>query len=84
MHANARCGVYVKLEPVPGTRSQVDRAIRFVASGGWSTEDPDVIGELLDRAERMARQVVADDSASPEVRASAEEFLERMKLDLSG
>ena len=65
------------------TKQQVGRAIRFVASGGWSTEDPDVMAELLERAERMAQQVVADEGVSQEVRASAEEFLERMKLDLS-
>jgi hypothetical protein len=69
---------------VSDTKQQVGRAIRFVASGGWSTEDPDVMAELLERAERMAQQVVADETASPEVRASAEEFLERMKLDLIG
>jgi hypothetical protein len=67
-----------------GTKRQVGRAIRFVASGGWSTEDPDVMAELLERAERLAQQVLADKGASPEVRASAEEFLERLKLDLSG
>ena len=69
---------------VSDTKQQVGRAIRFVASGGWSIEDPDVMAELLERAERMAQQVVADETASPEVRASAEEFLERMKLDLNG
>jgi hypothetical protein len=69
---------------VSDTKRQVGRAIRFVASGGWSTEDPDVMAELLERAERLAQQVVADEGNSPEVRASAEEFLERLKLDLSG
>ena len=72
------------MERVSDTKQQVGRAIRFVASGGWSIEDPDVMAELLERAERMAQQVVADETASPEVRASAEEFLERMKLDLNG
>jgi hypothetical protein len=42
------------------------------------------MAELLERAERLAQQVVADEGNSPEVRASAEEFLERLKLDLSG
>jgi hypothetical protein len=66
------------------TKHQVGRAIRFVASGGWSTEDPDVMAELLQRAERLAQQVVADAGVAPEVRSSAEELLERTKLDLSG
>jgi hypothetical protein len=72
------------MDRVSDTKGQVARAIRFVASGGWSTEDPDVMAELLERAERLAQQVVADAGSSPEVRASAEEFLERLKLDLSG
>ena len=42
------------------------------------------MAELLERAEQLAQQVVADEGASTEVKATAEEFLERMNLDLSG
>jgi hypothetical protein len=65
-------------------KAQIGRALRFVASGGWTTEDPDVMAELLARAEAMAAEAVGDSGASPEVRAMAQDFLDRMKLDLSG
>ncbi|HEY6468862.1 MAG TPA: hypothetical protein VI434_03765 [Candidatus Dormibacteraeota bacterium] len=64
-------------------KAQIGRALRFVASGGWTTEDPDVMAELLDRAEAMAKAVVADSDASSDVRALAQDFLDRLKLDLS-
>ena len=66
------------------SKEQVGRALRFVASGGWATEDPDVMAELLARAEALASAVVADSSSSGEIRALAHDFLDRMKLDLSG
>ncbi len=65
-------------------KAQIGRALRFMASGGWTTEDPDVMAELLARAEAMAVEVVGDSGASPDVRAMAHDFLDRMKLDLSG
>jgi hypothetical protein len=74
----------IKLTHMTDKKAQMGRALRFVASGGWSTEDPDVMAELLARAEAMATAVVADPNASPEIRALAKDFLDRMKLDLSG
>ncbi len=65
-------------------KAQIGRALRFVASGGWTTEDPDVMAELLERAEAMAKAVVADSDASADVRALAQDFLDRLELDLSG
>jgi hypothetical protein len=64
-------------------KAQIGRALRFVASGGWTTEDPDVMAELLERAEAMAKAVVTDSDASSGVRALAQDFLDRLKLDLS-
>jgi hypothetical protein len=74
----------VRLRCMSDTKRQMGRALRFVASGGWTTEDPDVMPELLDHAEELARAVVADGATSPDVRALAEEFLERLKLDTLG
>jgi hypothetical protein len=60
--------------------------VRFIASGGWAAEDEDedVLIELLDRAERLATAVVADQGASPSVRSLGTEFLEHMTSDRSG
>jgi hypothetical protein len=69
---------------VTDNKAQIGRALRFVASGGWTTEDPDVMAELLARAEAMATAVVADSRSSGEVRALAQDFLDRMQIDLSG
>ena len=64
-------------------KAKIGRAMRFVASGGWTTEDPDVMGELLERAEALALAVAADPLASPDVRELAQDFLDRVKLDLA-
>jgi uncharacterized heparinase superfamily protein len=74
----------IKLTRMTDNKTQIGRALRFVASGGWSTEDPDVMAELLARAEAMATAVVADVSSSSEIRALAQDFLDQMQLDLSG
>jgi uncharacterized heparinase superfamily protein len=74
----------IKLTRMTDNKTQIGRALRFVASGGWSTEDPDVMAELLARAEAMATAVVADVSSSSEIRALAQDFLDQMRLDLSG
>jgi hypothetical protein len=65
-------------------KRQMGRALRFVASGGWTTEDPDVMAELLGLAEELALAVVADVATSPDVRALAAVFLECLKLDTLG
>jgi hypothetical protein len=64
-------------------KAQIGRALRFVASGGWTTEDPDVMAELLQRAEALALAVAADPLASSDVRELAQDFLDRVKLDLA-
>ena len=64
-------------------KAQIGRAVRFVASGGWTTEDPDVMAELLERAEALALSVAADPLASSDVRELAQDFLDRVKLDLA-
>ncbi|HVC03786.1 MAG TPA: hypothetical protein VND88_03845 [Candidatus Acidoferrales bacterium] len=64
-------------------KAQIGRAMRFVASGGWTTEDPDVMAELLERAEALALSVAADPLASSDVRELAQDFLDRVKLDLA-
>lgn len=64
-------------------KAQIGRAMRFVASGGWTTEDPDVMAELLQRAEALALAVAADPLASSDVRELAQDFLDRVKLDLA-
>jgi hypothetical protein len=64
-------------------KAQIGRALRFVASGGWTTEDPDVMAELLQRAEALALAVAADSLASSDVRELAQDFLDRVKLDLA-
>jgi hypothetical protein len=73
----------IRLRGMTDNKAQIGRALRFVASRGWTTEDPDLLAELLARAEAMATEVVADSGASSEVRDLAQDFLDRMKLDLS-
>jgi hypothetical protein len=64
-----------------GTKRNVGRVLRLIASGGWAEQDPDMVAELLDAAQEMAILVVADEGASAEVRAVAEEFLDRLRSD---
>lgn len=60
------------------------RALRSVVSGGWATEDAEVVGEALAAARRLAAQVVADPGASAEVRASAQDLIDRLDADTAG
>jgi hypothetical protein len=55
--------------------------LRLIASGGWATEDEDVLIDLLGLAERLARAVVADAEAATGMKSLAEDFLERLELD---
>ena len=55
--------------------------MRFLASDGMASEDPDVVKELLVRAHRMANLVLEDESASPDLRAEAKAFVDQLKAD---
>jgi hypothetical protein len=55
--------------------------LRSIASEGWADQDPNIVAELLDAAHDMATLVLADKRASAEVRAKAQEFLERLRSD---
>jgi hypothetical protein len=63
------------------TKGNVGRVLRSIASEGWADQDPDLVAELLDAAHDMATLVLADNGASAEVRAKAQEFLERLRSD---
>ena len=49
-------------------KMQIGRALRLVASGCCTTEDPDLMAELFAGAEALASSVVADSSSSEEIR----------------
>jgi hypothetical protein len=68
---------------MPDAKRHLGHAIRLIASGGWTTEDPDVLGGLVDRATLLADAVVADETCSAEVRALAQEFLLHVEADRS-
>ena len=61
--------------------STSSRLMRFLASDGMASEDPDVVKELLVRAHRMANLVLEDESASPDLRAEAKAFVDQLKAD---
>jgi hypothetical protein len=60
------------------------RVVRLIASGGWADQDPDVVAELLEVAQTMATLVLADGGASADLRAVAEDFLDRLRSDTLG
>lgn len=62
----------------------VRRALRFIASGGWADEDPETVAELLEQASRMATLILADAEASAQLRAAAQDFLDRLRSDTFG
>jgi hypothetical protein len=66
------------------TKASVGRVLRFIASGGMADEDPDVVAELLTTAHQMAEMIIADSSSSPELRRTAEAFLEQLGSDTFG
>ena len=66
------------------TNASVGRVLRFIASGGMADEDPDVVAELLTTAHQMAEMIIADSSSSPELRRTAEAFLEQVGSDTFG
>jgi hypothetical protein len=65
-------------------KPRIGKALRLVASGGWATEDEDVLIDLVNAAERLAQAVVADPGASPVVRSLATSLLEQMETDRPG
>ncbi len=66
---------------VSSTKGQFGKVLRLIASRGWTTEDPDVLGELVERAHRLATAVVDDESASMELHALADAFLAHLEAD---
>ena len=66
------------------TNANVGRVLRFIASGGMADEDPDVVADLLTTAHQMAEMIIADSSSSPELRRTAEAFLEQLGSDTFG
>jgi hypothetical protein len=67
--------------PINETKQNVGRMMRFIASAGWADQDPDVVAGLLETARDMATLVLADEGTSAEVRAVAQDFLDRLRSD---
>jgi hypothetical protein len=63
------------------SRAGVGRVLRLIASRGFADEDPAVVAELITTAHQMAELVVADPTSSPELRRTAETFLEQLASD---
>ena len=55
--------------------------LRFLASGGWADQDPDIMAELLEQAHELATLVAADEGASNETRDRARRFLAQLEAD---
>jgi hypothetical protein len=66
------------------SKAGVGRVLRFIASGGMANEDPDVVAELLTTANQMAEMAIADPTSSPELRRTAEAFLEQLASNTFG
>ncbi|MEO8897749.1 MAG: hypothetical protein ABI352_03190 [Candidatus Dormibacter sp.] len=66
------------------SKAGVGRVLRFMASGGMAGEDPDVVAELLTTAHQLAEMVAADPSSSPDLRRTADTFLEQLASDTFG
>ena len=62
----------------------VGSALRFLASGGWSDDDPDVLADLVRQGHRLATLVMAEPSASDELRIAARVFLAQLADDTRG
>jgi hypothetical protein len=58
--------------------------MRFLASGGWADQDPDVIADLLKQAQELASIVAADENASSKSRDLARGFLAQLDADTLG
>jgi hypothetical protein len=66
------------------TKASVGRVLRFIASGSMAGEDRDVVAELLGTAHQMAEMIITDGGSSPELRRTAEAFLEQLGSDRFG
>ena len=64
-----------------GVHERVGRVLRFLASDGMATEDPDVVRELLESAHRLAEAILTDSSASPDAQRAARDFMDRLQSD---
>lgn len=69
------------MAPMTEGSDKIGSALRFLASGGWADEDPDVALELLRQAHQLADRVIADDGAAPATREAAQAFLEQLQSD---
>lgn len=58
--------------------------LRFLASGGWADQDPDVMADLLKQAHELATLVAADENASTEARDMARALLDQFDADTLG
>jgi hypothetical protein len=65
-------------------KDRTGSALRFLASGGWADEDPDVLADLVRQGHRLANMVLADDSASAELRAAATALVTQLEADTFG
>ena len=63
------------------TSAKVGAVLRFLASGGWADQDPDVLADLVKQAHQLATVVAADEAASSEARTLARAFLEQLDAD---
>ena len=64
-----------------GGKTDLSGAVRFLASGGWADQDPDVLADLLREARELASVVIADESSSSEARTMARSLLARLESD---
>jgi hypothetical protein len=62
----------------------IGAGLRFLASGGWTDEDPDALADLVRQAHKLASMVLADGSASTELHAAATLFLAQLEDDTYG
>ncbi len=69
---------------MPDRKAKAGAAMRFLASGGWADQDPDVIADLLKQAQELASLVAADEKSSSEVRTMARGLLDRLEADTLG
>ena len=69
------------IPPMTDDKAKVGAALRFLASGGWTDEDPDALIELVKQAQTLADMVLADERVSAEFRTAAEAFLARLRSD---
>ena len=62
-------------------KANVGGALRLVGSQGWADQDPDMLAGLLEAARDLATLVLADTTASADLHAAAQAFLDRLSED---